>query len=66
MIATCEAYKHTSRVVSAAKKENLILAGTSKEKLDKLLKDFENVFSDIFVNAIVCDLSKKEDRKSLS
>ena len=51
--------------ILAQNKENLVLTGTSKDKLDLLLKDFENEFKDIFVKTIVCDLSKKEDRNNL-
>lgn len=38
------------------------MTGTSKEKLENLLKDFETELKDIFVKTFVCDLSKKEDR----
>lgn len=51
--------------ILAKQKENLILTGTSKEKLELLLEDFKIEFEHILVKTIVCDLSKKEDRESL-
>ena len=51
--------------ILANNKENLILTGTSKEKLNQLENDFKDEFKDLFVLAVVCDLSKKEDRENL-
>lgn len=51
--------------ILSEKKENLILTGTSQEKLDLLLNDFKSEFEDIFVLTIVCDLAKREDRNNL-
>ena len=51
--------------ILAEKKENLILTGTSEEKLKTLIDDFKNEFSDIFVKTVVCDLSSEKDRKSV-
>lgn len=51
--------------ILAEKKENLILTGTNREKLNKLLEDFKGLFEGLFVKTIVFDLSKKEDRNNL-
>ena len=51
--------------ILAKNKENLILTGTSKQKLEELKKDFKEEFKDIFVKTIICDLSKREDREGL-
>ena len=51
--------------ILAKNKENLILTGTSREKLKVLENDFKEEFKDIFVQTIVCDISKKEDRENL-
>lgn len=51
--------------ILAKQKDNLILTGTSKEKLDLLLDDFKTEFENIFVKSVICDLSKKEDRENL-
>ena len=51
--------------ILAKNKENLILTGTSKQKLEELKKDFKEDFKDIFVKTIICDLSKREDREGL-
>lgn len=51
--------------ILAKQKDNLILTGTSKEKLDLLLDDFKTEFEKIFVKSVICDLSKKEDRENL-
>lgn len=51
--------------ILAEKKENLILAGTSQAKLDKLTSDFEKEFAGLFVKTIVCDLSKRKSRENL-
>lgn len=49
----------------AKNKENLILVGTSQNKLDTLLNDFNAELKDIFVKTIVCDLSKRKSRENL-
>lgn len=49
----------------AANKENLVLTGTSEEKLEQLLKDFDNEFKEIDVKTIVLDLGKMDDRKNV-
>ncbi len=46
----------------AENKENLILSGTSQNKLDLLLADFAEAFKEVDVKTIVCDLGKMEDR----
>ena len=51
--------------ILAKDKENLVLTGTSKKKLEQLENDFKAEFKDIFVRTIVCDLSKKEDREGV-
>lgn len=51
--------------ILAEKKENLILVGTSQQKLDILLNDFSAELNGIFVKTIVCDLSKKDSREKL-
>lgn len=51
--------------ILAERKENLVLTGTSQEKLDKLLEDFKEYFEGIFVKTIVCDLANKKHRESL-
>ena len=51
--------------ILAKSKENLILTGTSKEKLDLLIKDLTPELDGLFVKLVVCDLSKKEDRLNL-
>ena len=51
--------------ILAEKKENLVLTGTSQEKLDKLLEDFKDDFQGLFVKSIVCDLAIKNQRESL-
>ena len=51
--------------ILAEKKENLILTGTNKSKLDTLLKDFEEDFKDIFVKTAICDLSSKKQIEDL-
>ena len=47
--------------ILAASKENLILVGTSNEKLKHLLEDLKTEINDISIRTMVCDLSKKED-----
>ena len=47
--------------ILAENKENLILTGTSTEKLDLLMSEFKNEFENIFVKTVVYNLSKKED-----
>lgn len=47
--------------ILAENKENLVLTGTSTEKLDLLMSEFKNEFENIFVKTVVCNLSKKED-----
>lgn len=51
--------------ILAAKKENLILVGTSQKKLDALLEDFKLELDGLFVQTFVCDLSKKSSRENL-
>ena len=51
--------------VLARQKDNLILTGTNKEKLERLIEEFKVEFDGIYVKTIVCDLSKKEDRANL-
>ena len=49
----------------AEKKEDLILVGTSENKLEQLLKDFEKEFEEIYVKTIVCNLASEESRNNL-
>ena len=49
----------------AKNKENLILSGTSKKKLEQLVSDFSEEFKDIDVKTVVMDLGKMEDRKNV-
>lgn len=49
----------------AEKKENLILTGTNREKLEKLVSEFKSEFDGLFVKTIVCDLSSKKSRENL-
>ena len=51
--------------ILAERKENLVLTGTSQEKLDNLLEDFKEYFEGIFVKTIVCDLANKKQRENL-
>ncbi len=51
--------------ILAKEKNNLILTGTSKEKLDVLLNELKTELDGIFVKSIVCNLAKKEDRNNL-
>lgn len=51
--------------ILAEKKENLVLTGTSQEKLDILLKDLKSELDGVFVKTIVCDLSKMQHRENL-
>ena len=50
-------------------KENLLLSGTSEQKLDLLKKDLSDLFGDFYkdidIKTFKCDISKKEDRLSL-
>lgn len=49
----------------AAKKENLVLVGTSEKKLEQLVEDYKDLFNDLTIKTIVCNLAKKEDRENL-
>lgn len=49
----------------AKKQENLVLVGTNREKLDKLLADFYAELNGLFVQTFVCDLSDKKSREDL-
>ena len=49
----------------AEKKENLVLVGTSEEKLSTLLEDFKSEFEGLFIKTMVCDLSKRQSRENL-
>ena len=51
--------------ILANKKENLILTGTSKEKLECLAKNIKQDFPEVIFKTIVCDLSKNGDRENL-
>ena len=51
--------------ILAEEKENLILTGTSKAKLDSLLEDFKEEFKDVFVKTAICDLSIRKQREDL-
>lgn len=50
--------------ILANNKENLILTGTSAEKLKKLEEEFSEIFKEIKVFTFVLDLAKKEDREN--
>ena len=49
----------------AKNKENLVLTGTSEKKLKQLVSDFKELFSEIKLETVVCNLGKKEDIKGL-
>lgn len=49
----------------AKNKENLILTGTSRTKLDALLTEFEDEFKAITVKSFVCDLGSLSSRENL-
>ena len=49
----------------AKNSENLILIGTSSEKLSNLCKEFAHKFNGIFVRTFVCDLSSTEQISTL-
>lgn len=51
--------------ILAERKENLILTGTNKNKLNKLLEELKDILEGVFVKTIVCDLSEKEHRENL-
>ena len=47
------------------KKENLILVGTSEQKLAVLMSDFKTEFEGLNIKTMICDLSKKKSREDL-
>ena len=49
----------------AKNKENLILTGTSAEKLSKLCDEFSSKFNGIFVRTFVCDLGDESQIENL-
>ena len=49
----------------AKNRENLVLTGTSAEKLSNLCKEFASKFNGIFVRTFVCDLSDESQIENL-
>lgn len=61
----CGGLGRTFVKILAEKKENLILTGTSQNKLDELIKDFKAELNGLFIKTIVCDLGDEKSRNNL-
>lgn len=51
--------------ILAENKENLVLVGTSEKKLQALVEEYRDLFFDLSIKTIVCNLAKLKDRETL-